>query len=248
MAIYVTGDTHRDFTRFSDENFPEAERLTKDDYVIICGDFGGMWDSSAEEQALLDELDARPFTTLFVDGNHENYDLLNGLEVSSWHGGNVQFVRPTIIHLMRGQFYTIEDLTFFTMGGASSHDISAGILEPSDPDFWVKYDELTAKGAMFRVNHLSWWEQEMPDVDDYSTAWENLAAHGWEADYILTHCAPTSIVEELGRGSQQDALTDFLQYVREDCRFTAWFLGHYHLDGLVDEKFVVLYEQIMKIT
>lgn len=248
LAIYVTGDTHRDFSRLSDEEFPESQRLTKEDCVIICGDFGGLWDSSTEEEQILDELEARPFTTLFVDGNHENYDLLSQLEVSEWNGGNVQFVRPSVIHLMRGQFYNIEDLSFFTMGGASSHDVDDGILEPSDPDFWVKYDELTARHALFRVNHLSWWEQELPDVDDYSAAWENLSAHGWEADYILTHCAPTSIIQQLGRGSEEDALTDFLQSVREDCKFTAWFLGHYHTDGILDERFVLLYRTIMKIT
>ena len=38
--IYVTGDTHADFRRFSTREFPEQKELTKDDFVIICGDFG----------------------------------------------------------------------------------------------------------------------------------------------------------------------------------------------------------------
>ena len=38
--IYITGDCHADFTRFNTENFPEQAEMTKDDYVIICGDFG----------------------------------------------------------------------------------------------------------------------------------------------------------------------------------------------------------------
>ena len=44
MSIYITGDTHGDFRRFSADNFPEGKTLTKKDYVIICGDFGGIWD------------------------------------------------------------------------------------------------------------------------------------------------------------------------------------------------------------
>ena len=40
MAVYVTGDTHRDFSRFQDDAFPEQSQLSKDDFVIICGDFG----------------------------------------------------------------------------------------------------------------------------------------------------------------------------------------------------------------
>ena len=42
--IYVTGDTHADFKRFSTNNFPEQREMTKYDYVIVCGDFGGIWD------------------------------------------------------------------------------------------------------------------------------------------------------------------------------------------------------------
>ena len=41
--IYITGDTHSDFSRFTEENFPIQSEMTKDDYVIICGDFGGVW-------------------------------------------------------------------------------------------------------------------------------------------------------------------------------------------------------------
>ena len=34
--IYITGDTHGDFSRFSVEAFPEQKNMTKDDYVTIC--------------------------------------------------------------------------------------------------------------------------------------------------------------------------------------------------------------------
>ena len=73
MVIFLTGDTHGDFSRLRPEVFREQERLSKEDYVIICGDFGSIWDGSDTEQQWLDWLADRPFTTLFVDGNHENY-------------------------------------------------------------------------------------------------------------------------------------------------------------------------------
>ena len=38
--IYITGDTHAQFNRFSTKHFPEQKNMTRDDYVIICGDFG----------------------------------------------------------------------------------------------------------------------------------------------------------------------------------------------------------------
>ena len=70
--IYATGDTHTEWMpRLSNKGFPEGKDLTKDDYVVILGDFG-IWDGSKGEQKRLDWLEERPFTTLFVDGNHEN--------------------------------------------------------------------------------------------------------------------------------------------------------------------------------
>ena len=120
MAVYVTGDTHGDWmNRLKTDSFPEQKEMTKDDYVIICGDFG-LWDNSNREKYNLDWLEDKPFTTLFVSGNHENYDILDSLPVSELHGGKVNFVRPSVIHLMRGEVFNIEDKTFFTFGGASS--------------------------------------------------------------------------------------------------------------------------------
>ena len=48
--------------------------MTKDDYVIICGDFGGVWifaEESSREKESLDWLNNKNFSTLFVNGNHE---------------------------------------------------------------------------------------------------------------------------------------------------------------------------------
>ncbi|MBR6850453.1 MAG: metallophosphoesterase, partial [Lachnospiraceae bacterium] len=136
MVIYVTGDTHGDFGgRFNVKNFPEQKELTKDDFVIICGDFGGIWDVEAEgksEKYWLDWFDERPYTLLFVDGNHENFDRLYAYLEKEWHGGRVHEIRPSVLHLMRGQIYEICGKKIFTFGGASSHDIGGGILEKDD--------------------------------------------------------------------------------------------------------------------
>lgn len=73
--------THGNFLRFRPENFPEQKNMTKSDYVIICGDFGGVWAGSKKERQTLDWLEDLPFTVLFVSGNHENFDLLKKLPV-----------------------------------------------------------------------------------------------------------------------------------------------------------------------
>ena len=93
MSIYITGDTHGAdklgshsvdgfVNRLNMESFPEQKHLNKDDYVVICGDFGGVWNYAGETKKEiydLNWLNSRNFTTLFVPGNHENYDRLIGL-------------------------------------------------------------------------------------------------------------------------------------------------------------------------
>ena len=247
--LFLTGDTHGDFTRFRPDIFPEQKQMTKQDYVIVLGDFGGVWDGSKEEQNWLDWLEAKPFTTLFVSGNHENYDLLASYPIQSWKGGRVQVIRPSVFHLMRGEVFTLLGKTFFTLGGASSHDISAGILEPDAPDFRRRKKMLDLQGALYRVNHRSWWKEELPSQEEYRHAQETLNAHHHQVDYILTHCAPTSIQTALSRGMYQpDPLTDFLEQVKESCQFQYWSFGHYHENKVIPKKYVLLYEQILELT
>ena len=120
--VYVTGDTHGtiDIHKLNSKNFPEGRILTKDDYVIICGDFGFVWDLGKEEKWWLNWLAAKPWTTLFVDGNHENHDILEQWDVTNWHGGKVHKLNESVIHLMRGQVYEIDGKKWFTFGGAKS--------------------------------------------------------------------------------------------------------------------------------
>ena len=246
MAIFITGDTHGDFSRLQPAAFHEQRNLTKDDCLIICGDFGGVWNGSDTEQRWLDWLEDRPFTTLFVSGNHENFDLLRSYPISQWHGGLVQAIRPSVLHLMRGQLCDICGKRIFTMGGASSHDIRDGILEPDDPDYERKIRQLNAAGALFRVNHRSWWKEELPSEDEYRTARATLDEVRWDVDYIITHCCPSNIQDIFGGGRyQREALTDFFDEVRERGRFKYWFFGHYHENVVTEKKFLRLHEQIM---
>ena len=46
--IFVTGDCRGDYRRFITEIFPEQKEMSKEDYVIICGDFG-YWKDTKEQ-------------------------------------------------------------------------------------------------------------------------------------------------------------------------------------------------------
>ena len=208
--IFLTGDCHASYTKLSSKSFPESRALTKDDYVFICGDFG-YWEESKRQDYWMDWLEGRPFTTLWVDGNHENYDLLKKLPVEQWNGGKVHFIRPSVIHLMRGQIYEIDGKRFFTFGGARSHDISGGILEKDDPDLQDKIWDLEDLGRPFRINHMTWWKEELPDDEEMQAGIAALEKAGWETDYIITHCCATSLQDENPESAyESDCLTDYL--------------------------------------
>lgn len=67
-------------------------------------------------------------------------------------------------------------------------------------------------------------------------------------DYIIPLCCPSSIQDTFSGGLfQRDALTDFLDEVRERCRFQYWFFGHYHENMVVAKEFVMLYKQIIRL-
>lgn len=256
--ILITGDIHGsiDIKRLASARIKRIlPDLTKDDYLIIAGDFGLVWsnEQTKEEKYWLDWLEDKPWTTLFVDGNHENHAKLNSFPVETWHGGKVHKIRPSIIHLMRGQIFEIEGKKFFTFGGALSHDIQDGILVPeafsSKEEFKKEYIRMTKANKFFRVQGESWWPEELPSAEEIAEGWKNLAAADYKIDYIISHCASTSTQIIMGgRGLYEaDILTDFFQEIEEKVEFTRHYFGHYHLDKVINDKQVVLYNTVMEV-
>ena len=148
---------------------------------------------------------------------------------------------------MRGQAFELQGRTFFTMGGAQSHDIADGILDMDSPDFYKRYDALRHDRGQFRINHISWWQEELPSGAEYEHARQTLERLNWQVDYIITHCAPTRIQQKLNLSFTPDKLTDFLEEIRTRSRFHYWLFGHYHDNRIVDEKYVLLYEQMVRV-
>ncbi|MCI6431590.1 MAG: metallophosphoesterase family protein [Oliverpabstia sp.] len=249
--IYITGDCHRNFERFNTRNFPEQKEMTKDDYVLICGDFGGIWNKDTEnkeETWLLDWLDCKTFTTLFVDGNHENFDRLYAYPVEEWHGGKIHKIRPSVLHLMRGQVFEIAEKKVFTFGGASSHDIDGGILESDDPDFKKKKRKLDKGWVPYRINHLSWWEQELPSAEEMNEGYKNLLDNDNTVDFIVSHCCASGTLASFSNGTyKEDILTEYFEEIRQKVKFKKWFFGHYHDNKNVSAQEILLYEQIIRI-
>lgn len=251
--IYITGDCHSDVRRFSADSFYEQKDMNQDeDFVIVLGDFGLIWNHDGESKAenwWLDWLEEKPFTTLFVCGNHENFDRLYQYPVKEWNDGKVHEIRPHVLHLMRGEVFNICDKKFFAFGGASSHDISDGILDYDDKNWKDKAKALDKKGKyMYRVKGLSWWDRELPTEEEMQNGINNLEKHDWKVDYILSHTPPASVIALLGHGLyEQDILTKYLEEIRRKTEFKRHFAGHMHVSRQLNDRDILLYEQIVRI-
>ena len=223
--IYITGDTHIpvDIGKLSTKRFPQQKEMTKSDYVIICGDFGGVWDGSNEEKYWIKWLKSKNFTTLFVDGNHENFDMLYNLSTVEFCSGKAHKVDDGIYHLIRGEAYNIDGKKFFVFGGASSHD------------------------KEHRTEGKNWWKDEMPSEQEYSNAENNLKKNNYKFDYVITHSAPTSIQTEIAPTYEINELTEFLEKIKNSVVCEKWFFGHYHQDNSIDDKYVAMFNSIYKI-
>lgn len=250
--IYITGDCHAEFRKFSTDNFPEQKEMTRDDFVIVCGDFG-IWHDTPEEQYWLDWLSKKSFTLLFVDGNHENFDRLHGDEfpIVEFCGGKAHRIRDNVFHLMRGYIFDLCGKKFFAFGGASSHDIDDGILDEDDFDDYKEFRNTINKwyntGKMFRVNHISWWKQELPTEEEMQFGLKTLEENENKVDFVISHCCPQQVASLFSHGCYQaDDLTRYFNIIADTVEFDRWFFGHYHNNQVVMSKFIMLYEQIVR--
>ena len=226
--IFVTGDTHglQDYNKlhlFAGRH----PGLTKDDYVIIAGDFGAIWSN----ETLVEELryyTQLPFTVLFIDGNHENFDLLATFPEEVWKGGRVHRIKPDIIHLMRGQVFEIDGKTIFTFGGATSID------------------------KAYRIEGRSWWKQELPTFEELDEGFANLKRYGNKVDYIITHsCGQRALTYPQLRVTagimascpESHLLSNFEDIVD----FKHWYFGHFHIDAILSDRYTVLYQEVVQL-
>ena len=233
MTVYVTGDVHGraeyGSSRFAFKSWPLGRTLTRDDVVIVAGDFGFVWDGSNAERYWLDWFESKPWTTCFVDGNHENHHALAGLPVLEWNGGLVHEARPHVLHLMRGEVFDIDGLTVLAMGGAASND------------------------RQYRKEGRSWWPEEMPSEEEMWQCRTSLDRVGWKVDYVITHTCSTRMLSPTlypGPGWNYpavDRLTAFFDELEDRLDYKRWYYGHFHRDANPAERHTVLYDCIVRL-
>jgi len=214
--IYITGDTHGEIEVFGERKLGQVK---KNDILIITGDFGFIWNGSKEEQKNLKKLTKKKFTILFVEGAHENLDMIRENEEVDYCGGKAYKIAENIYCLRRGDVYIIEGRRVFALGGG---------LPPFE-------DEGEEKAP------------SMPDDDDLARAVENLQACHREVDIIVTHEAPASVKKLVDRRAAINDLNIFLDTVMHNTRYGRWFFGSLHQDRAVSDNLICVFEDVYGI-
>ena len=218
--VFITGDTHGEI------DYPKLLKLKKlnlsyNDYLIICGDCGICWSEDTFEyhKSLYNAIGC---TILFVDGNHENFTMLNSFPLVEYLGALMHQIDKHIFHIMRGEILTINNKTFLCLGGAISIDKS------------------------IRVPYISYWPEEEITQRDIDNALFNLERFNNKVDYVITHCVDTRTIQSYFH-YRRDICTDYLNFVDVACDYKHWFFGHYHEDVNIGSKRTCLYQDIIEL-
>ena len=222
--IYITGDMHGDESRLYDK---EWRKLKAGDILIVLGDFGFLWNDTERERQALKYLGTRKFTVCFLDGTHENFDLIKKSRVTYWKGGKVHRISDKLLHLMRGQIFNIDGIKFFAFGGGES----------------VDKDE--------KSEHNKWWRNELPSPNEMAMGATMLDEEDCKVDYILTHEPPSRVKSAMllrkGQSDRVNKLNGFFEEVANTCSFSHWYFGSMHEDRQVTPKHTCVFNKLIPI-
>lgn len=225
--IYITGDKHGSFLPI--EGVVRHNDITEDDVLIIAGDAGYVWDDNYPYR--VNTLSQTfPGTIAFIDGNHENFDILDNLPICKWCGGKAHKVGERVYHLMRGEIYKINRKTIFTFGGARSNDKDR------------------------RVEGESWWKQEDPTLEEFDYGRKKLMENLDKIEYVITHETPQFARKDIKRTKVIEPdyhlpklFDNWYELITTGKKFKKWYFGHMHVDQMITPQLRALHNNILLI-
>lgn len=239
MAIYITGDTHGGINgmKLKSKYFPSYENVTKDDILIILGDFGYIYEPEHRKDLKKKEYNKMIHTfknrkwgsVLFIDGNHENFDRLNNYPEVDMFGGKVGKIEDGIYHLKRGYIYEIQGHTVLTFGGANS----------------------VAKHTL--IEGIDWWKDEKFNYSESNRAFDNLEKYNFNVDIILSHTCSFSALEYLSKYLNRtmyepDEFNRLFEEFKHRIKYKKWFFGHHHVDLELKDDEIAVFKDFYKVS
>ena len=202
--IWLLSDPHGGETTEGIRQY--LQTAPSNDLLILLGDVGLKFTDTEENREFDRLLLGARKPIAFLDGNHENFGYIDSFPVEDWMGGKVHRLTDYVVHLMRGNIYTLAGKTFFVFGGCKSS---------------AKWKEMGL-----------WYPGDEPEPKQLALAYQNLAKHDYKVDYILTH----KYEQTPARGTCCPALQAFTEFLEAKVTYRHWYAGHWHQNLLVDEK------------
>ena len=240
MKIFVTGDTHGniDISKLSTESWPEQKGLTRDDILIIAGDFGGVWHDGTngsvdQDDDLLKWHEDKPYTTIFLDGNHDNHPFIATFPEVEFLGACCNQIRPHVYHIKRGEVLHAGRHRIWCMGGAQSPD------------------------RVYRKAGINWWPEEIPSDDEWKHAFETLESEN--PDILITHevnyTAACRIFWHSYGNTKRNTVSARLDEALNRALYkklpiSDWYFGHRHEDVDLDIDGIhyhALYQRVIEL-
>ncbi len=219
--IFVTGDKHAQLEPFiSNVGFKSVK---KGDILIVCGDFGFLWDKSEQEYKKLKWLSKRKYDIAFVEGCYDNMEIIEQYPVSVWNGGRVRLISKNIIYLMQGELYNIEGKKVLAFGGGFDSNLN------------------------FNLEENNWWPEKSSNKHNIDIVIRNIEKSNGEVDLVITHEAPASITPCFEEEKSTNAINCILEEIQLHCGFKRWFFGKYHVDKQITKRYCAVFENVIKI-
>lgn len=224
--IYITGDCHRDFSRF---------KILKDEEdiaVIILGDAGVNWTLDQNDQDFKHSLQKKypNITWYLLRGNHEARPSALPTIQTDWDDevqGYVMY-EPDFLNIRYfldiGE-YTINDHSILTIGGAYSVDkwyrLERGYR-------WFSNEQLTEKEMHYATNFVK--------SKTYDFVFSHTCPRSWEPTDLFLGGIDQSTVDK--------SMENWLEGLKDSFVWNVWLFGHYHADRLERPHVEQLYQVI----
>lgn len=231
--VFFTGDTHNNYDYgkiflFDRKMKKMKQKLDKSDIMVIMGDWGGIWyNDDRDEQFVKECWETKPWTTFAVLGNHECYDKIEKYPVVEFCGAAARKISDSVYTAITGESYNINGLNCLVINGADSHDIY-------NPD-----------GSLHRHPHISWWEQEQLSEYDTEQTLQYLYTVPQHYDFILSHTGGTEVCRNFG--FKPTISDERLDKILAAANYDVHVCGHYHKDMWVNDKTLVMYNDIIEV-
>lgn len=211
--VYITGDTHRDFSRLY------KLKENKDDMLIVLGDAGINYYLNEEDIRYKEYLKKFKLKIFCIRGNHEERpENINTYKEVKMFGGKV-FIEedyPNLIFAKDGEIYNIDSKSVLVIGGAYS----------VDKEYRLMYGH-------------RWFKDEQLTKEEMDTILEKVK--GKHFDIVLTHTCPYKyeprevFMQGLDQSKVDKSMEHFLDEIEENISYDKWYCGHYHTEKQIDK-------------